>query len=45
MLNESLYAVRILEAASIPKSKGKMMKKAVPWWTDNIIERNGTIQF
>ncbi len=45
IFNEKVYAV-ILEAASelIPKSKGKMTRKAVPWWTDKcskaVRERN-----
>lgn len=35
IFNEKVCAV-ILEAAleSIPKSKGKMTRKAVPWWTE-----------
>ncbi len=45
IFNEKVYAV-ILEAASelILKSKGKMTRKAVPWWTDKcskaVRERN-----
>lgn len=34
ILNEKVCAIIEAASESIPKSKGKMTRKAVPWWTD-----------